>query len=66
MLDSFVVNVTVFDEWESGGERFRLINQGAGPDKLQVFKNSEWVEEKECYKWGVLTSRVKELVKSNT
>lgn len=65
MCDGFVENITVFDEWVSGGESFRLINPGAGPDKLQVLREGIWVDEQRHYEWGVLTSRLKSLVKKD-
>jgi hypothetical protein len=58
----FVENIKVFDVWVSGKEQYRLINPGAGPDKVQVQKEDVWVDEKPQYSWGVLTARFKELV----
>jgi hypothetical protein len=62
MVDSFVERIAVFDEWKSGGETFRLMNPGAGPDRLQVLKEENWVDEKSHYEWGVLTNRFKSLL----
>lgn len=65
MCEGFVENVTVFDEWKSGGESFRLVNLGAGPDRLQVLKEGTWVDEKEHYKWDVTVNRLKFFINAN-
>ena len=57
----FIEKIVIEDEWTSGGEQFRLIYVGAGPMRLQVIKDGEWVQEKACYEWGVLTNRIKSL-----
>lgn len=62
MADAFVENIVVFDEWESGGEIFRLMNPGAGPDKLQILREGKWVDEQSHYEWGVITKRLKMLL----
>jgi len=61
MGEGFVENIKVLSEWEAGGELFRLVNLGAGPDVLQVNKHGLWVKESECYEWGVITKRVAKL-----
>jgi len=52
---------TIIDEWEAGGDKYRLVNLGDGPDVLQILVGDEWREETECYRWGSLTHRIKEL-----
>ena len=64
-MDAFIESITVIDDWESGKERFRLINKGAGPDELQIFDNGKWRKESRCYEWGIVSSRIKQL-KSKT
>ncbi len=61
--ETFVVNLTVIDEWEVGGDNYRLVNLGAGPDQLQILDNGVWREESVCYQWPVLTHRIKDLAK---
>ena len=61
MADGFTEKITVLDEFDAGGESFRLVNKGAGPDELQVKKDGEWVAETDHYVHGLLTRRVKEL-----
>lgn len=60
--DGFIEKLTIIDQWESSSESFRLVNLGAGPDILQILYNGNWREESLCYRWGVLTSRIKSLV----
>jgi len=59
----FVENIKVFDVWVSGNEKYRLINPGAGSDKIQVQREGAWVDEKPEYERGVLTARLRELAK---
>ena len=66
MCDTFERIITIIDEWESGGDKFRLVNLGAGPDRLQILDNGKWKEESNCFKWGVLTNRIKMLKNSIT
>lgn len=61
--ESFIEKITIIDEWESSGEKFRIVNFGAGPDRLQIFINNEWKDEKEYYKNGVFTSRISMLIR---
>jgi len=65
MADGFVKKVTVFDEWEHGGQPMRLVNLGAGPDELQTINkdigDTDWRPETRCYVHGVLCSRIREL-----
>jgi hypothetical protein len=61
--ETFEEDLKVITEWESGGEKFRLINLGAGPDQLQVMNigADEWKRERGHYEWGVLTHHIKKL-----
>jgi hypothetical protein len=61
MAEGFIEKIVFEYEWTSGGEQFRLIDVGAGPMRLQVLKDGEWVKESEHYEWGVLTHRIKSL-----
>lgn len=67
--ETFVENLRVYDEWESGGERFRLVNHGAGPDELQVrgmgVDDKGWRPETSCYVHGVLCARIRRLAAKN-
>lgn len=61
--DTFVEKITVIDEWQQSDKtKTRLINKGAGPDVVQEFHNGEWVDAGSSYEWGILTSRIKQLV----
>jgi hypothetical protein len=63
--ETFTQNLTIIDEWESGGQPMRLVNLGAGPDQLQTINkdigDTDWRPERSCYVHGVLCGRVKEL-----
>lgn len=61
MCDSFIEKIKIIDSWECSNEKFRLVNLGAGPNQLQIFKQGKWVRESVCYEWGVLIDRVKQL-----
>ena len=56
--DTFIEKITVLDEWESGHKKFRLVDKGAGPKRLQIFKEDKWKDESTCYQWGVITDRL--------
>lgn len=53
----------IIDEWETQtGDKYRLINFGAGPDVLQIWENdAQWALEKEHFKWGSITHRIRML-----
>jgi len=61
---SFSESTTIKDQWESGGEQFRLIDIGAGPLLLQVMDNGEWRAERPHYALGVLCDRLEEKLDS--
>jgi len=65
MQETFAQRITVKDEWESGGQRYRLVNLGAGPDELQTINpltnDTDWRPETRCYVHGVLCSRIASL-----
>jgi hypothetical protein len=73
--DSFVENITIIDEWIVGQDKYRLVNLGAGPDRLQIFQTyydrdkliykQSWRDERDWYSTAVLTRRVKELKSEN-
>lgn len=75
MCDSFVEDITVIDEWQVDNDRYRLVNLGAGPDRLQIFTSyynkddviykQVWEDERSFYNVAVLTRRIKELKKDN-
>jgi len=54
----------VLDEWRSGNDAYRLINDGAGPMKLQVFEAGRWQPESSNYVHGMLTNRIVQLKKA--
>lgn len=63
-LDNFTEKLTIISQWNAGGELFRLVNLGAGPDQLQIKVNGEWKEESNQFKWGSSTNRIKSLEKN--
>ena len=64
--ETFEVNLVVIDSWKSSLEHYRLVNLGAGPDQLQVSNDGkDWREESEHFKWGVMTSRIADLIENN-
>ena len=60
---TFSPNLTVIDEWKAGGDKYRLVNLGAGPDQIQIQDDSGWREESQCYQWSTVTHRIAELKK---
>lgn len=73
--DIFIENITIIDEWQVREDRYRLVNLGAGPDRLQTlvpyydsnklsFKDV-WRDEKDWYSTAILIRRIKELKKEN-
>jgi len=63
IMGKFVDNITIIDEWECSGEKFRLVNYGAGPDRLEINKCGNWERERDCYSWSIVTNRIKSLKK---
>ena len=64
---TFYVSPVVLDEWENWGDKFRLVDQGAGPDELQIMQDGAWRPEKPCYVHAILTQRIRALAeKVNT
>ncbi len=59
--DSFKVDLSIIDEWESGNDKYRLVNLGAGPAQLQILDGGNWREESVCYRWSTLTHRIDQL-----
>lgn len=57
----YAMDVSIVDEWASGGDRFRLVNLGAGPDELQLLRDGMWVPESPQYVHGVLCARICQL-----
>ena len=58
MNGTFVEKIKVTDQWESGGENFRLVDRGAGPRELQIERDRRWVAESPQYVHGVLCARI--------
>ncbi|MCG8431385.1 MAG: hypothetical protein MJA29_09465 [Candidatus Omnitrophica bacterium] len=59
--DGFIEELTIIDEWEVPNEKYRLVNLGAGPDRLQEFIEGDWQEVSRCYEWGIVTKRIAQL-----
>jgi hypothetical protein len=57
----FVQKITVVDEWESGGQNFRLVDLGAGPYQLQLMRDGSWVPESAHFVHCVLCERIVKL-----
>jgi hypothetical protein len=53
--------ITVIDEWEAGRQKFRLVDQGAGPFVLQLAFGDVWVNESTQYVHGILCGRIIQL-----
>ena len=51
-------SITVKDEWESNGDKYRLVNKGAGPMELQILDGQDWRAESSCYVHGILCDRI--------
>ena len=51
-------DIIIRDRWSANGNEYALINYGFGPDKLCRHIDNEWVEERECYRWGLLCQRI--------
>ena len=65
MCDGFKANETILDEWDAGFDKYRLVNLGSGPDCLLVQReDGSFAEEKRHFVHGALTSRIRELLKS--
>ena len=64
--EMFIEKITVKDEWESDGQRYRLVYRGAGPMQLQTINrqthDADWRPERECYVHAILCSRIEHLV----
>ena len=58
MNGTFVEKIKVTDQWGSGGEKFRLVDRGAGPSELQIERDGRWVAESPQYIHGVLCARI--------
>jgi len=69
MSETFERKITVLGEWEAGGQPYRLVNLGAGPDELQTINplvgDEDWRPETSCYVHGILTSRIAQLEQEN-
>lgn len=61
MNGTFVEKIKVTDQWESGGENFRLVDHGAGPRELQIERDGRWVAESPQFIHGVLCTRIESL-----
>ena len=65
MPGGFAEKIIVKDEWELNGERFRLVDLGAGPRELQkinpLTEDMDWSPEKECYVHALLCARIESL-----
>lgn len=66
MKGSFIEELKILDSWESENEKFRIVNLGMGPDRLEVFKKGEWHKELACYEWDVVISRLLHLKNDNS
>jgi len=64
--DTFTERISVKDEWEACGQKYRLVDLGAGPRELQTINpltnDVDWRPERPCYVHGILCSRIEELV----
>jgi hypothetical protein len=67
MLGHCNEKISIRSEWDADGERFRLVDFGIGPIRLQTINPhtnaSEWKMESECYVHSVLCSRIEQLSK---
>ncbi len=63
MNNGFVQNVKIIDQWESGGEHFRLVDIGAGPYELQRKSGKSWQKENEIFVHGILGHCIECLIK---
>ena len=55
--------LTVVSEWKDGDEIYRLVDVGAGPNQLQVYRDGLWIAERPCYIHGVLCARIAAMTK---
>jgi hypothetical protein len=61
VLEGFEEDLQIINSWESGSDKYRLVNLGAGPNQLQIFENGKWREESVQYRWSAMSNRIKHL-----
>ena len=62
MADRIPDGITIKDEWETGGEKFRLVARSAGPLELQTINphtnDTDWKPERDHYVHAILCARI--------